>query len=63
MALGKTDEAIAAASHLLRVQPGFRLGPYEKLCPFQGDALAAWLARLRPPGCRSDTWEKIDAGV
>jgi TolB-like protein/class 3 adenylate cyclase len=50
MALNKTDEALAAARHLMRVQPGFRVSRYEKLCPFQGDALVVWLARLRAAG-------------
>jgi len=50
IALGKSDEAAAAVSHLLRVQPGFRLGPYEKRCPFQGETLTTWIARLRAAG-------------
>ena len=50
MALDKFDEAAVAAGHLLRVQPGFRLGPYEKRCPFRGDALVTWIARLRAAG-------------
>jgi TolB-like protein len=50
IALGKTDDALAARDHLLRVQPGFQLGPYQKRCPFQAEALAAWIDRLRAAG-------------
>jgi tetratricopeptide (TPR) repeat protein len=50
IALGKTDEALAARDHLLRVQPGFRLGPYRKRCPFREEALATWIDRLRAAG-------------
>jgi adenylate cyclase len=50
MALGKTEEAAGAAGHLLRVQPLFQLGSYEKRCPFQGEALANWIGRLRAAG-------------
>jgi adenylate cyclase len=50
MALGKTEQAAGAAGHLLRVQPTFQLGRYEKRCPFQGEALANWIGRLRAAG-------------
>ncbi len=50
MALGKTEEAVAAGQQLMQLQPGFRMRRYEKLCPFRGDALAAWLDRLRAAG-------------
>jgi adenylate cyclase len=50
MALGKEEEALAAGQQLIRVQPNFRMSRYEKLCPFKGDALAAWLGRLRAAG-------------
>jgi adenylate cyclase len=50
VALGKTDEALAAAQQLMRVQPGFRMSSYEKSCPFQGEVLSVWLARLRAAG-------------
>ncbi len=50
MALGRSQDASTARSHLLRVQPGFRLGRYEKRCPFQGETLATWIARLRAAG-------------
>ena len=50
MALGRSQDASVAGSHLLRVQPGFRLGRYEKRCPFQGETLATWIARLRTAG-------------
>jgi tetratricopeptide (TPR) repeat protein len=50
MALGKTGEAAAAAQQLLRMQPGFRLSVYTKRCPFQGQALADWIGRLRAAG-------------
>jgi adenylate cyclase len=49
-ALGKEDEAAAAARHLLRIQPDFRLGPYSKRCPFQRPTLDTWLTRLRSAG-------------
>jgi adenylate cyclase len=49
-ALGREDEAAAAAQHLLRMQPDFRLGPYSKNCPFQPPILDTWLARLRSAG-------------
>ena len=49
-ALGKTDEAVAVGQQLLRVHPGFRTERYARLCPFRGDALVAWLARLRQAG-------------
>ena len=50
IALGKTNDALAARDHLLRVQPGFRLDPYRKRCPFQAEALATWIDRLRAAG-------------
>jgi adenylate cyclase len=50
IALGKADEAAAAVNHLLRVQAGFRLAPYEKRCPFRGETLATWIERLRAAG-------------
>jgi adenylate cyclase len=49
-ALGKQEEAAAAAQHLLRIQPDFRLGPYARRCPFQRPVLDTWLARLRSAG-------------
>ena len=53
VALGKADAAAEAASHLLRVQPGFRLSSYRERCPFQGDVLTTWIARLRAAGLPS----------
>ncbi len=50
MALGKVEEARAAGRQLMQVQPGFRMGRYAKLCPFQGDTLAGWLDGLRAAG-------------
>jgi hypothetical protein len=50
IALGKPGEATASAAQLLRVQPGFRLNVYRTRCPFQGEALATWIARLRAAG-------------
>jgi adenylate cyclase len=49
-ALGEMEEAEAAARQLLRIQPDFRLGPYEKRCPFQPPILEAWMSRLRSAG-------------
>jgi adenylate cyclase len=49
-ALGRSEEAAQAAGHLMRVQPTFRLLPYEKRCPFQRPILDHWIARLRSAG-------------
>lgn len=49
-ALGEVDEAAQIGRQLLQVQPDFRLGPYEKRCPFRGTALVNWIARLRLAG-------------
>lgn len=49
-ALGKEEEARAAARQLLRVQPEFRVGRYAKNCPFLRPIRDAWLERLRSAG-------------
>jgi adenylate cyclase len=49
-ALGRKDEAANAARHLMRIQPEFRLETYARACPFRGDALDTWIARLRMAG-------------
>jgi len=49
-ALGEVGEAAEAARHLQRIQPGFRLGPYSKNCPFPRPIRDIWLARLRSAG-------------
>lgn len=49
-AIGHVDEAAQAAKQLLEVQPDFRLGPYERRCPFRGAALKQWIERLRAAG-------------
>jgi adenylate cyclase len=35
---------------MLQRTPGFRLGVYRGRCPFRGDALEAWIGRLREAG-------------
>lgn len=49
-ALGRAQEAAAAARRLMQLQPEFRMSVYAKNCPFQGAILAQWLARLRSAG-------------
>ncbi len=49
-ALGREAEAFDAARRLLFAQPGFRLGAYAPLCPFQPPILDPWIARLRSAG-------------
>lgn len=49
-ALGRDADARIAARGLLAAQPGFRLGPYAALCPFQPPILEPWLDRLRSAG-------------
>jgi TolB-like protein len=50
VALDRMDEARGAAQQLMRVQPGFRLGPYALRCPFRGAVLETWIDRLRRAG-------------
>jgi tetratricopeptide (TPR) repeat protein len=49
-AAGKRPEAAAAAAHLLRVQPDFRLGTYAPRCPFHQPVLDRWIGHLREAG-------------
>jgi len=49
-ALGRREEAAEAASHLLLIQPGFRISSYARICPFRGAALETWLGHLRSAG-------------
>ena len=50
VALGRSQEASAAARRLMQLQPEFRMSVYAKNCPFQGALLKDWLARLRSAG-------------
>jgi adenylate cyclase len=50
IALGKDDDARAAALQLMQIQPRFAMARYEKLCPFRSPVLATWLERLRAAG-------------
>jgi adenylate cyclase len=50
MALGKVEEARAAAQQLMHVQPRFAMARYEKRCPLKGEILTTWLERLRAAG-------------
>ena len=50
IALGKDDDARAAALQLMRIQPRFAMARYEKLCPFRIPVLTTWLERLRAAG-------------
>jgi tetratricopeptide (TPR) repeat protein len=49
-ALRRTEEAARVAGHLLRVDPGFRLGAYRRRCPFQQPILDAWIGHLSDAG-------------
>lgn len=49
-ALGRRDEAAAAAREILKHQPGFRLGAYQARCPFRDVTLVTWLERLGMAG-------------
>jgi adenylate cyclase len=49
-ALGETEEAAEAARHLMTLQPDFRLGVYQKRCPFQSPILEGWIGHLRAAG-------------
>ncbi len=49
-ALGRTIEARAVADGLLMRTPDFRLGLYQRRCPFRGAALETWIGRLREAG-------------
>ncbi|GJD98789.1 adenylate/guanylate cyclase domain-containing protein [Methylobacterium isbiliense] len=49
-AAGYGREAAAAAAHLLRVQPTFRLNVYAPRCPFPPPFLERWLGHLRSAG-------------
>jgi adenylate cyclase len=50
VALGRSQEASAAARRLMQLQPEFRISVYAKNCAFQGAVLKDWLARLRSAG-------------
>lgn len=49
-ALGRRDEARDVGQLLMRAQPDFKLEPYAKRCPFQGEVLDRWIERLRQAG-------------
>lgn len=49
-ALGRRDEARDVGQLLMRAQPDFKLEPYAKRCPFQGEVLDRWIERLRLAG-------------
>jgi tetratricopeptide (TPR) repeat protein len=49
-ALGRMTEARQVANGMLQRTPGFCLGVYRGRCPFRGDALEAWIGRLRAAG-------------
>lgn len=51
LALGQTQEARATAATLMEVDPGFRLGRYRELCPWQdGGTRETFIDRLRQAG-------------
>jgi len=50
VALERFDEARGAAQQLMRLQPAFRLTPYQERCPFTGATLKTWIERLRLAG-------------
>ena len=43
-------EARDVGQLLMRAQPDFKLEPYAKRCPFQGEVLDRWIERLRQAG-------------
>jgi TolB-like protein len=46
-AAGRTAEARRVAGQLLRLQPGFRLSAYARLCPFVPGVIEGWIGHLR----------------
>ena len=49
-ALGRAEEAVKAAQHLMNLHPEFRLGPYARRCPFRNPGPENWIAGLRSAG-------------
>jgi adenylate cyclase len=49
-ALGRTAAAQRVAEDILARRPDFALADYAKACPFRGQVLIDWLARLRAAG-------------
>jgi hypothetical protein len=49
-ALGRTTAAQRVAEDILTRKPDFTLATYARACPFRGQMLIDWLARLRAAG-------------